>query len=148
MTTSGYGDQMVGFGTIGEFGHSVRGGTDLARIVIVDDNADIRQLLRDYLSIDGEGLELVGEATNGAEGIRVVEELRPAAVILDWQMPVLEGPAAVPGMRAAVPDLVIVMYSSRGSYAQDEALAAGIDRYIDKGSGPAAVIATLRELLA
>lgn len=120
----------------------------MARIVVVDDNADIRQLLRDYLTIDGDGFDLVGEAPDGAAGIRIVEELRPDAVVLDWQMPVLEGPAAVSGMRAAVADLVIVMYSSRGSYAADEALAAGVDRYVDKQLGPAAVIEALRELLA
>lgn len=120
----------------------------MARIVIVDDNADIRQLLRDYLTIDGDGLELVGDAVDGAAGIRLIEEVRPAAVILDWQMPVLEGPAAVSGMRAAVPDLKIVMYSSRGSDGADEALAAGVDRYVEKQEGPRVVINALRELLA
>lgn len=120
----------------------------MARIVLVDDNADIRQLLRDYLSLEGDDFEIVGEADDGAEGIRVVEEVRPDAVVLDWQMPILEGPAAVPDMRAAVPGLVVVMYSSRGSYATDEALAAGVDRYVGKEAGPAAVITALRELLA
>lgn len=130
------------------FGHPVRERADVARIVLVDDNADIRQLVRDYMSLDGHELEVVGEAADGAAGIRVVDEVRPDAVVLDWQMPVLEGPAAVPGMREAVPDLKVVMFSSRGSYAVEEALAAGVDRYIDKELGPSAVLNALRELLA
>ena len=115
----------------------------MARLVIVDDIDGIRALLRDYLSIAAPDVEVVGEATNGAEAIDLVGALQPDAVILDWQMPVLDGLGAAPGLRAVAPDAVIVMYSSRGSYGAGDALAAGVDAYVGKEEGPSRVVEEL-----
>ena len=63
------------------------------RILIVDDNPQVRRELRTLLPLAGD-LEVVGEAADGAEAIRLAEALRPHVILLDLQMPVLDGYAA------------------------------------------------------
>ncbi|MGH2736861.1 MAG: response regulator, partial [Actinomycetota bacterium] len=62
---------------------------DALRVIIADDAADIRLLLRMYLS--GSKLEVVGEAADGKEAVNLVTSLKPDAVILDLSMPVMDG---------------------------------------------------------
>lgn len=149
MTPSDYGVRRTPFATIAVFGRSVGNGESLARILIIDDMPEMRQLLCDFVSIENhEGeFEVVGEGGDGRVGVRLVEELRPDVVILDWQMPVLDGLAAAPLMKDIDPALVIVMFSSRGSYGAEEALAAGVDSYVDKERGPSTVVAEIRRLI-
>lgn len=150
MTFSGYGVRPRPFATIAVFGRSVENEESvLTCILIVDDLPDMRQLLRDFIAIEGheDEFEIVGEGSDGREGVSLVEELRPDVVVLDWQMPRLDGLAAAPMMRAIVPNLVIVMFSSRGSHGAEEALAAGIDSYVGKESGPGTVVAEIRRLI-
>jgi DNA-binding NarL/FixJ family response regulator len=60
------------------------------KLLIVDDNALVRRLVRAFLERD-RTWEVCGEAENGEEGVRKVRELQPDAVILDLQMPVMNG---------------------------------------------------------
>jgi DNA-binding NarL/FixJ family response regulator len=60
------------------------------RILIVDDNAEVRQELRTLLPLAGD-LEVLGEAADGAEAIRLADALQPHVILLDLQMPVLDG---------------------------------------------------------
>lgn len=120
----------------------------MARVVIVDDNEHVRELLRVFLTHAETDFEVVGEAANGEEGIDVVAALTPDAVILDWQMPVLDGLGALPRIRAAVPQAVIVMFSSRGSHGAPDALEAGADVYVGKEEGPGRVVQELTERLS
>ena len=60
------------------------------RVVIVDDEEPARALLREYLAAD-PGVELVAECANGFEAVRAVQELRPDVLLLDVQMPKLDG---------------------------------------------------------
>ena len=59
------------------------------RILIVDDHSVVRQGLRMFLGLDPE-LEVVGEAADGAEGLRRAHELKPDVVLMDVLMPVME----------------------------------------------------------
>jgi response regulator NasT len=72
------------------------------RVVIVDDNADVRRLVREQLDLGG--FAVVGEAGDGDEAIRVVERLRPHLVVLDLEMGRMSGvtPARHPGRDAQV----------------------------------------------
>ena len=105
----------------------------LLRTVLVDDVADMRELLRLLLLRDGR-FSIVGEAANGQEAIELVADLFPDLVVLDVAMPVLDGIAALPRLREASPRTRIVMLS--GFPAEDmerPSLAAGAVGYLEKG---------------
>ena len=115
-------------------------------VLLIDDTEDIRVLLRLRMELDGR-FEVVGEAGDGAAGVRMAERLLPAAVVLDYMMPVLDGLGALPLLRRALPDAVLLMFSSRGSGdAADKARVAGASAYLEKSAGADEVIATLAEL--
>jgi two-component system chemotaxis response regulator CheB len=78
------------------------------RVLIVDDSALARDLLRSFLQSDSE-IEVVGEAKNGAEAVRLCGELKPNIVTMDLEMPVMGGIEAITEIMAtrAVPILVV-----------------------------------------
>src|ERR671938_1980986 len=81
------------------------------RIVIADDHSVVRQGLRMFLGLDPE-LEVIGEATNGAEAVRLARELRPDVVLMDLLMPVMDGVAATGEIRRALPDTEVLALTS------------------------------------
>ncbi len=102
------------------------------RAVLVDDTDEIRLLVRHALK--RIGIEVVGEAGDGAEGVRVVTEQLPDLVILDIAMPVMDGLEALPLIRAAHPGVRIVMLSGfQVSLLGDVALERGADAFVEKG---------------
>jgi len=103
------------------------------RVLIVDDNPDMRNLTR--LTIESESWQVVGEATNGAEAISFVEELRPDAVVLDLRMPLMDGIEATRILRYRFPDLrIIVMSGSDDPLMVKEIGEAGADAAVDKAN--------------
>ena len=81
------------------------------RILIVDDHSVVRQGLKMFLSLDPE-LEVVGEASNGREGLEMIEELRPDVVLMDLLMPVVDGITAIQTSRSRFPDTEIIALTS------------------------------------
>jgi NarL family two-component system response regulator LiaR len=81
------------------------------QILIVDDHSVVRQGLRMFLSLDPE-LEVVGEASNGAEGLQLARELRPHVVLMDLLMPVMDGVAATAAIRSELPEVEVVALTS------------------------------------
>jgi CheY-like chemotaxis protein len=81
------------------------------RVLLVDDLSDIRLVMRLLLEADGRA-EVVGEAADGAEGVRLAGELRPDAVVLDLRMPGMDGVTALPLIRDASPGTVVVALSA------------------------------------
>lgn len=81
------------------------------QILIVDDHSVVRQGLRMFLSLDPE-LEIVGEASNGVEGLQLARELRPHVVLMDLLMPVMDGVAATAAIRRELPDVEVVALTS------------------------------------
>ena len=73
------------------------------RVVIVDDHSVVRQGLRMFLGLDPE-INVIGEATNGAEAVRVAKELKPDVVQMDLLMPVMDGITAIGVIRRETPD--------------------------------------------
>ena len=81
------------------------------RIVIADDHSVVRQGLRMFLGLDPE-LEVVGEATDGAEAVRLARELRPDVVVMDLLMPVMNGIEATAAIRRELPDTEVLALTS------------------------------------
>ncbi len=81
------------------------------RILLADDHNVVRQALRLFLSEDPE-FEVVGEANNGAEAVRLASELQPDLVLMDLAMPVMDGITAIGLIREAQPDVEIVALTS------------------------------------
>ena len=81
------------------------------RILIADDHSVVRQGLRMFLALDA-GLEVVGEAADGVEALRLARELRPDVVLMDLIMPGMDGAAATAAIRAEMPDTEVVALTS------------------------------------
>jgi DNA-binding NarL/FixJ family response regulator len=81
------------------------------RVLIVDDHAVVRDGLRLVLRQDKE-LEVVGEAKDGAEGVRVARELKPDVVLMDLLMPVMDGITAIGEIRQSLPETEVVALTS------------------------------------
>lgn len=81
------------------------------QILIVDDHSVVRQGLRMFLSLDPD-LEVVGEASNGAEGVRLACEIQPDVVLMDLLMPVMDGVTATKAIRQQCPDVEVIALTS------------------------------------
>lgn len=81
------------------------------RIVIADDHGVVRQGLKMFLSLDEE-LEVIGEASNGAEALQLAHDLRPDVVLMDLLMPVMDGITAIGRIRAELPDVEVIALTS------------------------------------
>lgn len=104
----------------------------ILRVLIADDAPDIRLLLRMYLT--DTRLEVVGEATNGAEAVEMAGAEKPDAVILDLAMPVMDGLEAIPLIKEASPGTKIVVLSGFDADRMAErALGLGAETYLQKG---------------
>lgn len=81
------------------------------RILIADDHSVVRQGLRMFLGLDPE-LEVVGEAADGAEALRLARQLRPDVVLMDLLMPVMDGIEATAAIRHELPDTEVLALTS------------------------------------
>jgi len=103
------------------------------RVLVVDDNDDVRRLLTIQLETVGE-YDVVGEAADGREAVELATELQPDVVVLDLAMPVMDGLEALPLIKAAVPEVkVIVLSGFDEGPMRDQAIRAGASRYVEKG---------------
>jgi DNA-binding NarL/FixJ family response regulator len=81
------------------------------RILIADDHSVVRQGLRMFLGLD-QGLEIVGEAADGAEALRLARELQPDVVLMDLLMPVMDGISATKIIRTELPETEVLALTS------------------------------------
>jgi len=115
------------------------------RILIADDQKRTRQSLKALLSTSLPESE-IWEATNGVEAMRLAEDVQPHLVVMDIQMPELDGLAATRGIKNRWPEikvLVLSMYRDR----QEEARDAGADLFVSKGESPERLLCALSSLL-
>lgn len=102
-------------------------------MLLCDDVAMLRELLRYELEEDDD-LVVVGEADNGLDGVRLVEELRPNVVVLDLAMPGIDGLEAITRMlQVPDPPAILVHSGFDAETMRDRVLALGATRYLEKG---------------
>ena len=118
------------------------------RILIVDDSAVMRNLLRTIISSDAH-LEVGGTAADGASALTFLSCERPDLVLLDVEMPVMDGLATLRQMRSRGIRVPVIMCSSltrRGARVTIDALACGASDYVAKPTGQAGRDAAIRAL--
>ena len=116
------------------------------RVLIADDTPDIRLLLRAALRMY-PGFDIVGEAVDGVEAVKLAEEHQPDAILLDLAMPVKDGLQAIPEIRVGSPDTKIIVLSGfTATEMRPEAFRQGAHAYLEKGSPPDRLIGTLKRL--
>lgn len=118
----------------------------MARVLIVDDAAFMRMMLKDILTKNG--LEVVGEAVNGLDGIEKYNELRPDLVTMDITMPEMDGITAVKEIKAAFPQANVIMCSAMGQQPMViEAIQAGAKDFVVKPFQPERVMESINKVL-
>jgi two-component system cell cycle response regulator DivK len=117
-------------------------------ILVVEDQEDNRQILRDLLG--SAGYELT-EAENGEEAVAAVAKRRPDLILMDIQLPIMDGYEATRRIRTnpdlkSVPIIAVTSYALAGD--EDKALAAGCNGYVTKPYSPRDLLAKVRAYLA
>ncbi|MGW5864183.1 response regulator [Streptomyces sp. NPDC055239] len=116
------------------------------RVLVVDDNKVIRQLIR--VNLELEGFEVV-TAADGAECLDVVNQVRPDVVTLDVVMPRLDGLRTAARLRSdpRTRNLPIVIVSACTQYEVESGLEVGVDAFLAKPFEPSELLGIVRQLM-
>ena len=115
-------------------------------VMLVDDHSIMRDLLRDALENTGE-FQVVAQAADGAEALRLVPEAAPDVIVMDVIMPVMDGIEACRAITELLPDTrVLMLTASNEQDAIVRSIAAGATGYLQKYSGKEQLLTTLREV--
>ena len=119
----------------------------MAKVLIVDDAAFMRMMLKDTLT--KEGFEVVGEATNGKEAVEKYQSLAPDIVTMDITMPEVDGLEGLRRIRAIDGNAKVLMCSAMGQQAMVlEAIKNGAKDFVVKPFQPDRVIEAVKKMLA
>jgi two-component system cell cycle response regulator DivK len=118
------------------------------RILVIEDQEDNRQILRDLFA--NVGYDMI-EAGDGREGVAVAARERPDLILMDIQLPIMDGYEATRRIKADpalkhVPIIAVTSYALSGD--EGKAMAAGCDAYITKPYSPRQLLAKVKEFLA
>jgi len=119
----------------------------MKRILIIEDQEDNRAIMRDVLSTAGYALI---EAVDGQQGVKLARSERPDLILMDIQLPLLDGYEATRQIRAtdelkSVPIIAVTSYALSGDEAKSR--EAGCDSYVAKPFSPRELLAKVRALL-
>ena len=119
----------------------------MKRILVIEDQEDNRAILRDLLNATGYTYL---EAVNGAAGVEAAAAEKPDLILMDIQLPELDGYQATQAIKAnpelrAIPVIAVTSYALSGDEAK--ARAAGCDDYVTKPYSPRALLAKIRQYL-
>src|SRR4051812_37979109 len=115
-------------------------------IVVIDDDPDVRALVEMLFDVD-ERFDVLASVGEGRAGVDVVQRLRPDVVVVDLELPDIDGMAVIADIRAALPEAHLVVFSAFADpFTLLDALRAGADGYLDKASAWAELVPTVAEL--
>ncbi len=118
--------------------------SSLVRVLLADDNAQFRSLLRRLLEREVE-IAVVAEASNGAEALMLAEEHHPDVVLMDLSMPGVDGLEATMALKARLPDVTVLMLSVADKEHEIAAgLSGGASEFLIKGAPTAEIVAAIR----
>ena len=121
------------------------GGEEPIRVVLAEDHAEFRLGLKEMLATDG-GIEVVGEAENGAQAVALAREVRPDVVVLDLVMPMMEGTEALELILRNVsppPGIVILTMHDR-PHLRRELMRMGASTFLAKSASLAEIIGAVK----
>ncbi len=117
-------------------------------VLVVDDSADLRDLISLVIELYSDGWRVVASAAEGQQAIDEARTNQPDLVLLDIAMPVMDGMQALPLIREAAPEAVVVMLSGYPyATAGEGALRAGADGYLEKSDLVHSLIPRLEHIL-
>ena len=118
------------------------------RILVVEDQPDNRQIIRDMLADTGYE---IAEAENGEEALAAITKQRPDLILMDIQLPIMDGYAATRRIKTdpalkSIPVIAVTSYALSGE--EKKAREAGCDDYVPKPYSPRQLLAKIRQYLA
>lgn len=113
------------------------------RVVVIDDDADVRQLLEVLFDLD-DRFQLVGSSVDAESGLDMVRHLVPDAVVVDLELPGCDGLSVVAAVRALELDIrIIVLSAFPDPFTLIDLLRRGADEYLNKSSAWSELLPTL-----
>lgn len=115
----------------------------MPRILIVDDVDQVRFDLTVALSLSGE-LEIIGQAANGLEAVRLAERLNPDVILMDLEMPLMDGYEATCWIKTRFPSCKVIALTVHGyDEAREKACQCGVDDFLVKGMQVQEIVKTI-----
>lgn len=121
--------------------------TSMIRVLVAEDHENLREQLAILLG-DFEGIMVIGTAENGQQALDLCGELHPDVVLMDAQMPVLDGFAATSAIREQFPDTRVVILSNGFLGEASRAESAGASSFLLKPAWGTEIITAIRDAYA
>ena len=118
------------------------------RVLIVDDVPQVRRELRTLLPLL-DAIEIVGEAENGQSAIEMAEALQPDVILMDVEMPIVDGLTATRSIKQQCPQCpprVVILSIHNDEAVRAKAQLAGADDFVDKGAPLAALLQAIQNI--
>jgi pilus assembly protein CpaE len=121
------------------------GKVSMIRLVLVDDQAKVRQGLKMLLLLEPD-ISVVGEASSGKDALALVQQIRPDVVLMDVEMPDMDGIAATSALQSIVPQCATVMLSIHSdNITRTRAQSAGAKAFVEKLGSTEELLTAIRE---
>ncbi|MEI6947841.1 response regulator transcription factor [Paraflavisolibacter sp. H34] len=117
---------------------------EVLKVVIADDHALFRAGVRTALS-GRKDIQLIAEAENGMQLLQLLKDIKPDVILLDIQMPIMDGLTALPEIRKIYPDMIVIMLSMVSDYSMvSKMMEVGANSYLTKESDPEVIYQAIK----